>query len=29
MEHAMDTSTFKKFQAFIQTMDDGPHREDD
>ena len=27
MEHAMDTSTFKKFQAFIQTMDDCPHRE--
>ncbi|MGD9823263.1 metal-dependent transcriptional regulator [Desulfobacter sp.] len=27
MEHAMDASTFKKFQAFIQTMDDCPHRE--
>ncbi len=24
MEHAMDTSTFKKFQAFIQSMDDCP-----
>ena len=22
MEHAMDTSTFKKFQAFIQSMDE-------
>ncbi|WP_321492027.1 metal-dependent transcriptional regulator [uncultured Desulfobacter sp.] len=28
MEHAMDASTFKKFQAFIQTMDECPHRED-
>ncbi len=27
MEHAMDASTFKKFQAFIQSMDDGHHRE--
>ncbi|PIE63380.1 MAG: DtxR family iron (metal) dependent repressor [Desulfobacter postgatei] len=27
MEHAMDASTFKKFQAFIQSMDDCPHRE--
>lgn len=29
MEHAMDSSTFKKFQTFIQSMDECPHRESD